>query len=129
MKPLTRDWVEKAEGDFLVAAQIMRRRKQRVCDAACFHCQQTIEKYFKARLFEARLPFPKTHDLVVLLHLLLPVEPLWKSYEPAVKGLTEYAVSFRYPGDNATLAETKLALKHCLSLREEVRRSLGLKSK
>lgn len=25
MKPLTREWVEKAEGDFLVAAQIMRK--------------------------------------------------------------------------------------------------------
>jgi HEPN domain-containing protein len=129
MKPLTRDWVEKAEGDFLVASQIMRRHQQRVYDAACFHCQQTIEKYFKARLFEAALPFPKTHDLVVLLHLLLPVEPLWKAYEAAAKGLTEYAVSFRYPGDNATLAEARLALKHCRSLRAEVRRGLGLKFK
>jgi len=62
---------------------------------------------------------------VVLLHLLLPVEPLWKSYEPAVKGLTEYAVSFRYPGDNATLDEARLALKHCRSLRAEVRRGWG----
>jgi HEPN domain-containing protein len=50
MKPLTQEWVEKAEGDFQVAAQIMRRRKQRVYDAACFHAQQTVEKYFKARL-------------------------------------------------------------------------------
>jgi HEPN domain-containing protein len=128
MKPLTRDWVEKAEGDFLVAAQIMRRRKQRVYDAACFHCQQTVEKYFKARLTEAGLLFPKTHDLPVLLQLLLPTEPLWKSYEPAAKSLTEYAVNFRYPGDNATLTEAKIALKHCRSLRTEVRRSLGLKN-
>lgn len=127
MKPLTLDWVEKAEGDFLVATQIMRRRKQRVYDAACFHCQQTIEKYFKARLFESGLQFTKTHDLVVLLHLLLPIEPLWKPYEPAVKGLTDYAVNFRYPGDSATLTEAKLALKNCRSIRAEVRRSLGLK--
>ena len=53
MKPLTRERVEKAEGDFQVAAQIMRRRKQRVFDAACFHAQQTVEKYFKARLCAA----------------------------------------------------------------------------
>ena len=50
MKPLSREWVEKAEGDFQVAGQIMRRRKERVYDAACFHAQQTVEKYFKARL-------------------------------------------------------------------------------
>ena len=44
MKPLTVEWVEKAEGDFLVASQIMKRSKDRVLDAACFHCQQTVEK-------------------------------------------------------------------------------------
>jgi uncharacterized protein len=38
--------VEKAEGDFLVATQIMRRLKWRVFDAACFHSRQAIEKYF-----------------------------------------------------------------------------------
>ena len=75
MKPMTAEWVEKAEGDFVVAAQIMRRRQHRVLDAACFHCQQTVEKYFKARLCEAGIAFPKTHDLVALLGLLLPVQP------------------------------------------------------
>jgi HEPN domain-containing protein len=44
MKPLTVEWIEKAEGDFLVASQIMKRSKDRVLDAACFHCQQTVEK-------------------------------------------------------------------------------------
>jgi HEPN domain-containing protein len=127
MKPLTREWVEKAEGDFVVATQIMRRKHQRIYDAACFHCQQAIEKYFKARLVETGIAFPRTHDLPVLLQLLLPAEPMWKAYEPAVKALTEYAVSFRYPGEDATLAEAKLALKHCRSLRVEVRQSLGLK--
>jgi HEPN domain-containing protein len=128
MKPLTREWVEKAKGDFLVASQIMRRRKQRVYDAVCFHCQQTIEKYFKARLIEAGLSFPKTHDLAVLLSLLLPVEPLWKSFDAAAKNLTGYAVSFRYPGDSATSAEAATALKQCRSLRLEIRQSLGLKN-
>jgi hypothetical protein len=82
MKPLTREWVEKAEGDFQVAAQIMRRRKHRVFDAACFHAQQAVEKYFKARLCEAGVAFPKTHDLAALLKLLLPVEPLWSAFLP-----------------------------------------------
>lgn len=126
MKPLTLDWVAKAEGDFLVATQIMRRRKQRVYDAACFHCQQTVEKYLKARLHEAGIPFAKTHDLVVLLNLLLPVEPLWKPFEPAVMGLTEYAVDFRYPGDNATLGEARQSLKDTKAIRREVRLSFGL---
>ncbi|MGP8201509.1 MAG: HEPN domain-containing protein [Limisphaerales bacterium] len=126
MKPLTREWVEKAEGDFQVAAQIMRRRKQRVYDAACFHAQQTVEKYFKARLCEAGVAFPKTHDLAALLKLLLPLEPLWSAFLPQTHLLEDYAVDFRYPGDSATLAEAQMALKHCKSIRRDVRSSLGL---
>ena len=41
--------------------------------AACFHAQQCVEKYIKARLIEAETPFPKTHDLSALLSLVLPV--------------------------------------------------------
>jgi len=126
MKPLTREWVEKAEGDFQVAAQIMRRRKQRVHDAACFHAQQAVEKYFKARLCEAGMAFPKTHDLVALLKLLLPLEPLWSDFLPQAHLLADYAVDFRYPGDTATLAESRLALKNRKGIRREVRLSLGL---
>jgi HEPN domain-containing protein len=49
MKPLTREWIRKAENDFKVAGQILRRRKDVVPDAACFFCQQCVEKYFKAQ--------------------------------------------------------------------------------
>jgi len=126
MKVLTEEWLKKAEGDFLVATQIMGRRKRRVFDAACFHSQQAVEKYFKARLCEAGVAFPKTHDLAVLLNLLLPLEPLWATFRGSAKMLTDYAVDFRYPGDTATLAEARVALKHCKSIRHEMRSSLGL---
>ena len=104
----------------------MRRRKQRVYDAACFHSQQTIEKYLKARLCEAGLAFPKTHDLVVLLRLVLACEPLWATFLAAAQTLTDYAVDFRYPGDTATLAEARIALRDCKAIRREARSSLGL---
>jgi HEPN domain-containing protein len=128
MKPLTHEWVKKAEEDFLVASQIMRRKKSRGFNAACFHCQQSVEKYLKARLLEAGLDFPKTHDILKLLQLSLAIEPLWTTYEAAVEKLTQYAANFRYPGDDATLAEAVSAMKYCKSLRAEVRRSLGLKA-
>jgi HEPN domain-containing protein len=126
MTPLTQEWVEKAEGDFLVALQIMRRRKQRVYDAACFHCQQTVEKYLKDRLCEAGIPFPRTHDLGALLRLTLPIEPLWATFVTAALTLTDYAVDFRYPGDSATAAEAQVALRECKAIRREVRTALGL---
>jgi len=46
-------------------------------DSACFHAQQCAEKYLKARLQEAGLAFPKTHDLLDLLKRFLAVEPAW----------------------------------------------------
>lgn len=127
MKPLTREWVKKAKNDFKVASQILRRRKDIIPDAACFFCQQCVEKYLKARLLEAGIPFPRIHDLLVLLNLCVQAEPLWPAYAQVVDELTDFAVDFRYPGHFATLRQAKLALKTCRALRAEVRRSLGLK--
>jgi HEPN domain-containing protein len=127
MKPTTREWVKKAENDFKVASQILARRKGIVPDAACFFSQQCVEKYFKARLIEASIIFPRTHDLLQLLNLCASVEPLWLAYAKAVDTMSDYAVDFRYPGHSATLREAKIAFKHCRSLRGEARRSLGLK--
>ncbi len=127
MKLTTREWVKKAENDFKVASQILRRRKEIVTDAACFFSQQCVEKYFKARLIEAGVVFPRTHDLLQLLNLCATVEPLWLAYAKAVDAMSDYAVDFRYPGHSATLREARIALQHCRSIRTEVRRSLGLK--
>lgn len=52
MKPLTREWVAKAEGDFATARRELRSRAQPNFDAACFHAQQCAEKYVKAVLQE-----------------------------------------------------------------------------
>jgi HEPN domain-containing protein len=77
MKPITAEWVKKAEGDWEVAQKAYRARKNPVYDAACFHSQQCVEKYLKARLVEAGIAFTKTHNLLSLLNLALPIEPAW----------------------------------------------------
>ena len=127
MKPTTREWVKKAENDFKVASLILRRRKDVVPDAACFFCQQCIEKYLKARLLEAGIAFPRTHDLLQLLNACVQIEPLWSTYAKVVDAMSDYAVDFRYPGHSATSREAKVALRHCEALRAEVRHALGLK--
>lgn len=126
MKPDTREWVKKAEDDFKVASQLLRRRKDIVSEAACFHCQQCVEKYLKARLAEAGISFPRTHDLLKLLNLCLPVEPLWASFTKVADTMSDYAVDFRYPGQTATLTEARQSLKDCKAIRREVRLSFGL---
>jgi len=126
MKAHAREWVEKAEGDFFVATTASKSRSKRVPDAICFHCQQCVEKYLKARMVEAGMIPPRTHDLDELLKLLLAVEPLWAAWSRAMQRLRYYAVQFRYPGHNATRAEARQALSDCRSIRKEVRVSLGL---
>jgi HEPN domain-containing protein len=75
---------------------------------------------------EAGLRIPKTHDLEVLLNALLPVEPLWASLRPALQDLTDFAVDFRYPGNQATKQDAQTALRDCKKVRTEARVALGL---
>ena len=88
MKPITREWIDKAEGDWTSAGLLYRARKQPNYDAACFHSQQSAEKYLKARLVEAGITFSKTHNLIALLALATPLEPSWTTLQPQLRTLT-----------------------------------------
>jgi len=55
MKPETREWINKAEGDLGTARREMKVTLEPNFDAACFHAQQCAEKYLKARLIEDAL--------------------------------------------------------------------------
>src|SRR2546426_2604953 len=90
MQPLTTEWVEKAEGDYLSLMREMRARKKHNYDAACFHAQQCAEKYMKALLQESARPFPKSHDLDDLMKLLLPIDAGWLLFQSDLQKLTLY---------------------------------------
>jgi HEPN domain-containing protein len=126
MKPLTREWIDKAEGDFATARREIRIRKAPNYDAVCFHAQQCVEKYLKARLQEADLSFGRTHDLAALLNLLLPLEASWETFLPHLRTLTVFAVGVRYPGESADKAMAREALTVCRDIRRHIRLSLGL---
>lgn len=76
MQAKTRDWVKRAEADYATALTMRRSWKKHRRDIVCFHLQQWIEKYLKARLLEAGIEFPKSHDLERLLDLVAHVEPM-----------------------------------------------------
>jgi len=111
MKAAAREWVRCAEEDFDVAQALMRRRNKRATNSIGFHSQQCVEKYLKARLEEAGHAVPRTHDLVALLQLLLPAEPLWAAFAPDLRRLNDYAVKFRYPGHLATPVDAQFPLR------------------
>ncbi len=126
MKLLSREWIQKAEGDFATASREIRVRKFPNYDAVCFHAQQCAEKYLKAMLQDAEIPFGKTHHLIVLLELLLGTEPSWELFRPQLQSLNAYAVSVRYPGEISDKAAAREALRLAKTIRIEARRKLGL---
>jgi HEPN domain-containing protein len=130
MRPITQEWVDKAEGDFATAdreLQVQPAAHQTLnYDAVCFHSQQCVEKYLKACLQEENIAFSRTHDLNILLDLLLPVVPAWATLLPNLDVLTTYAVEFRYPGVSATQVLANQAFQDCGVIRQTVRQHLGL---
>jgi HEPN domain-containing protein len=128
MKPMTLEWVAKAEGDFAVMEREGRVRKNPNYDAVCFHAQQCAEKYLKARLCEAEIEFPKTHILAALLDLVLVVEPLWETFREHLIFLTGFAVSFRYPGESVDRPTALDARRRCRAFRQSAREALGLET-
>lgn len=128
MKATTREWIEKAEADFMSAGREYQARNRPNFDAACFFAQQCIEKYLKGRLAEASSPIPKTHDLSVLLDSVVVIEPLWEAARSRMETLTSYATLFRYPGESATRALAKTAIADARWVRSMIRMAMRLRS-
>jgi HEPN domain-containing protein len=125
MKPITAEWVAKAEGDFATLERESRVRKDPNYDGICFHAQQCAEKYLKARLTEAEVRFTRIHDLTALLDLALPIEPLWEEFREDLAYLSDFGVAFRYPGESADRESAIIARKRCRIFRYAARRALG----
>jgi HEPN domain-containing protein len=126
MLPLTAEWVAKAEADFATATRELRARRAPNYDAACFHAQQCAEKYLKARLQEASIAVPRTHDLVTLVQLLQPPEAALLALRANLRLLSAFGVAFRYPGTSADRVMAQDAVQRCRTVRAAVRVSLGL---
>jgi HEPN domain-containing protein len=84
------------------------------------------QKYLKALLQEHSIAFPKTHNLIELLVLCIPIDASLDLQRASLILLDGYAVRYRYPGDSADKSDAKLALKAASDLRGIVRAHLGL---
>jgi len=123
MKLIAREWTEKAEGDYSVAAS-QWREEEPVYDALCFHAQQCAEKYLKAWLVEQDTEFPKTHDLEALAKLCMPSLPGLASLLDGLRFLTSFAVEIRYPGAFAQREDAERCWRAALQVRDLVRGTL-----
>jgi HEPN domain-containing protein len=120
MQPLTTEWINKAEGDLATAQRELRARKSTNYDAVCFHAQQCAEKYLKALLQEAVIPFGKTHNLSLLLDLLHVRHPSLEVIRPVLAVLNAYAVEYRYPGESADKEVARQAVKLAVEVKKSI---------
>jgi HEPN domain-containing protein len=125
MKRTTREWVRKAEADYLAATKLARASIP-LHDQSCFLFQQAAEKYLKALLQELGLTIPYTHILKDLLALLRPHHPALAPLRRGLTFLTRFAVGTRYPGDHATKRQVQAARRWAGKVRAAAQALLGL---
>jgi HEPN domain-containing protein len=128
MKSITAEWVAKAEGDFAMMQRECQAPENPNYDGICFHAQQCAEKYLKSRLCEADVSFPKVHDLVALLEQSLAIEPEWENFREDLAYLSDFAITFRYPGESADVEAATDARRRCSLFRNAARKALGLET-
>jgi HEPN domain-containing protein len=116
-------WFVVAEHD-MIAAKSMIKLKPAIYDIACFHCQQTVEKYLKGFLTFHNVHFEKTHDVITLLVQCSDIDIEFQGLD--VSGLNTYAVRTRYPDDYIMppLKEAKECLKIATEIRKLVRKKV-----
>ena len=125
INPLTLERVRKAESDWVVIKRLQQPLIPAVYDAICFHAQQCIEKYLKAWLQEANIRPPRTHELNVLLNLIVPTHPEWGAWQTDFADFQPHAVDVRYE-TFATAAQVEHAVRVCTEARTAIRTVLQL---
>ena len=123
MNPLTREWIEKAEEDY-TTIEWLHQAPTPNYNLICFLSQQCVEKYLKAWLQEADIPFTRTHDLEILLDPIILIVPAWHTWRSDVSKLSKYAVDPRYPGGSATAGDAEHATAICIQVRQAIRENL-----
>lgn len=119
---LVRQWMEKAEEDLRNADHTLTLTEDCPLGTVCFHAQQCAEKYLKALLTLRSVPFPKTHDLLDLLHLL-STEVDFDLDRGEMATINRYSVEVRYPGewDPITRADAEEAVSIARKVRDAIR--------
>jgi HEPN domain-containing protein len=93
---LAHRWLVRADHDLITARQTLLLPDSPT-DTPCFHAQQAIEKSLKALLTYHQIVFPKTHDLLRLLDLTLPLLSELEEFREQFSDMEVYAVAIRYP--------------------------------
>ncbi|MCD6457055.1 MAG: HEPN domain-containing protein [Methanophagales archaeon] len=97
-------WLKKAENDLKTVKHLLTL-EDAPTDVISFHCQQAVEKYFKAYLTLVDVRVKKIHDLETILALCTEKDKKFESLDKnRISKLTFYAVEIRYPEEYIELS-------------------------
>ena len=127
MNPMTAALVTKAEMALATASREMQVQDRPNFDAVCLHSELCAERYLKARLHEAGIPFPETtRHLVVLLQLCLDLDPAWEVFRTHLRKLTTHGFQAGEPESHTPRDTARESLHLCTEFRYTVRKGMGL---
>lgn len=118
-------WYRKAERDLAAAEHLLKPRHPPVlAEIVAFHAQQAAEKWLKGWLESRGMRAPRTHDLDRLVNRASRLEPTFQNLMKAAAGLSDYAVTPRYPGatPEPTEADAVRAVENARAVRDFVER-------
>lgn len=125
MNAIWAEWVAKAETDLEAASVLASRRKRPLPDQVCFLSQQCAEKYLKAFLIARGIVPPKVHNLGRLNDMCGELDSEYHTLRADVEALNPYGVDIRYPGDVATVEDSRQALTAARRIQAFTRSKLG----
>ncbi len=103
MKQTTKDWLSAAEDDLLSAKKLVN--ETRLTNIVAFHCQQCLEKCFKAVIEEKNQQSVKSHDLL-RLQIIADIQ-LSEQETILLATINEVYIDARYPGDMGLMPDGK----------------------
>ena len=120
-------WLRFADEDLNMASDALSCGRSRSYRLIAYHAQQCAEKCLKAYLVFHSEDFPYTHNIRRLLKLC-GKHAAWTQDIKEAEELTPYAITTRYPGEDAevTEAEANEAIKIARRVRDRVRTELKL---
>ncbi|GHU96843.1 hypothetical protein FACS189483_00980 [Spirochaetia bacterium] len=96
MKKQAEAWIDFAEKDLLTISEIIEN--QNLTNIVIFHCQQAIEKFFKAFILENDKTLMKIHNLLALYGTVKEITD-FELDEDLLSTINDIYLESRYPGE------------------------------
>jgi HEPN domain-containing protein len=116
MKNEIKDWLLYADRDLMGAKTLLESSKSLI-NLAAFHCQQAVEKYFKAYLLENDWELEKTHDLIKLNKEIIKIKDL-NFDKNVLSRINKIYAGSKYPGGLGLLPDGMPSEEEILSFYE-----------